>query len=58
METFIETERFTSTSYRAAIWITIGKTKGRGKLGPAEKQSVPIKDILLYPLWYVILEAC
>ncbi|VAW75556.1 hypothetical protein MNBD_GAMMA13-981, partial [hydrothermal vent metagenome] len=50
METFIERERFAGTSYRAANWITIGKTQGRGKLGPAGKQSVPIKDILLYPL--------
>ena len=27
----------------------IGETKGRGKLGPAGKQSVSIKDIWLYP---------
>lgn len=50
METFVETERFAGTSYRAANWITVGKTKGRGKLGPSGKQSVPIKNILLYPL--------
>lgn len=49
LETFVETERFAGTCYRAANWIYVGKTKGRGKLGP-KKQSVPIKDILLYPL--------
>ena len=50
METFVECERFAGTCYRAANWIYVGKTKGRGKLGPQGKQSVPIKDIFLYPL--------
>lgn len=50
METFVETDRFTGTCYKASNWIYVGKTKGRGKLGPAGKQSVPIKDIWLYPL--------
>jgi hypothetical protein len=50
LETFVDTERFTGTCYKAANWVHVGKTKGRGKLGPAGKQSVPIKDIWLYPL--------
>jgi len=50
LETFVDSERFTGTCYKAANWIHVGKTKGRGKLGPAGKQSVPIKDIWLYPL--------
>lgn len=50
METFVETDRFAGTCYRAANWVHVGKTKGRGKLGPAGIQSVPIKDILLYPM--------
>jgi len=50
METFVESERFTGTCYRAANWIHVGQTKGRGKLGPPGVQSVPIKDIFLYPL--------
>lgn len=49
METFVETGRFKGTCYKAANWIYVGKTKGRGKLGP-KKPTVPIKDILLYPL--------
>ncbi|MEA1934743.1 MAG: DUF4338 domain-containing protein, partial [Thermodesulfobacteriota bacterium] len=27
-----------------------GQTKGRGKLGPSGKMSVPIKDVWVYPL--------
>lgn len=50
LETFVDSERFTGTCYKAANWTYVGKTKGRGKLGPAGKQSVPIKDIWLYPL--------
>jgi hypothetical protein len=50
METFVEKDRFTGTCYKAANWTYVGKTKGRGKLGPAGKQSVPIKDLWLYPL--------
>ncbi len=50
METFVETDRFAGTCYKAANWIYVGKTKGRGKLEPSGKQSVPIKDILLFPL--------
>lgn len=50
METFVETGRFTGTCYRAANWIHVGQTKGRGKLGPSGVQSVPVKDIFLYPL--------
>ncbi len=50
LETFVETDRFAGTCYKAANWSHVGRTKGRGKLGPAGKQSVPIKDIWLYPL--------
>jgi len=50
METFVEKKRFTGTCYKAANWRYMGETKGRGKLGPAGKKSVPIKDIWLYPL--------
>lgn len=50
MESFVEKDRFAGTCYKAANWICVGKTKGRGKLGPAGKQSVPIKDLWLYPL--------
>jgi len=50
LETFVETKRFTGTCNKAANWRLCGQTKGRGKLGPAGKISVPIKDVLVYPL--------
>ena len=50
LESFVERKRFTGTCYKAANWHLCGKTKGRGKLGPAGRISVPIKDIWLYPL--------
>lgn len=50
LESFVETGRFDGTCYNAANWQIVGKTKGRGKLGPSGKQSVPIKDVWLYPL--------
>jgi len=50
METFVQKNRFTGTCYKAANWMKLGQTKGRGKLGPPGKISVPIKDIWVYPL--------
>jgi len=50
LETFVEKPRFKGTCYKAANWQYLGQTKGRGKLGPAGKQSVPIKDLWVYPL--------
>ena len=50
METFVDQERFTGTCYKAANWRYMGQTQGRGKLGPSGKQSVPIKDLWLFPL--------
>jgi len=50
LETFVEKGRFKGTCYKAANWQLMGQTKGRGKLGPAGKISVPIKDIWLYPI--------
>ena len=50
METFVRKNRFTGTCYKAANRIKIGETKGSGKLGPAGKISVPIKDIWVYSL--------
>jgi len=50
LETFVESGRFAGTCYKAANWVFVGKTKGRGKLGPSGRQTVPIKDVWLYPL--------
>ncbi len=50
LETFVEKPRFEGTCYKAANWQYLGQTKGRGKLGVSGKQSVPIKDLWVYPL--------
>ena len=50
METFVETQRFAGTCYRAANWTHIGQTQGRGKLDTRHQAPLPIKDIWLYPL--------
>ena len=49
LETFVESRRFEGTCYKAANWIFVGQTKGRGKLGD-HKANIPIKNVLLYPL--------
>lgn len=49
-ETFVETPRFTGASYRAANWIHVGHTQGRGKLDRHHARALPVKDVYLYPL--------
>lgn len=50
LETFVESERFSGASYKAANWIRVGKTKGRGKLDRENRHALPVKDVYLYPL--------
>jgi len=50
LETFVETPRFKGTAYKAANWIHVGQTQGRGKLGQPWENNLPIKDIWLCPL--------
>jgi hypothetical protein len=50
LETFVEKPRFTGTCYRAANWIQVGTTKGRGKLEKHHQSILPLKNILIYPL--------
>jgi hypothetical protein len=50
LETFVEVERFAGTCYRAANWICVGQTQGRGKLGDHRIAQVPIKAVWVYPL--------
>jgi len=49
-ETFVESPRHRGTCYKAANWVHVGQTVGRGKKCPVHQQIVPIKDIWLYPL--------
>lgn len=50
LETFVESRRFRGICYKAANWIHVGQTQGRGKLDRKHLNSVQIKDIFLYPL--------
>jgi hypothetical protein len=50
LETFIDTERFTGTCYRAANWTLLGLTSGRGKYNQTRKKLTSIKAMYGYPL--------
>lgn len=50
METFVQKNLFKGTCYKAANWIFLGQTQGRGKLDRFNKYSLPIKDIFVYPV--------
>ena len=50
LETFVETGRFRGTCYRAANWICVGRTAGRGRNDRLHEQALPEKDIYLLPL--------
>jgi len=50
LETFVEYERHRGTCYKAANWINVGRTAGRGKKSISHKKLIPAKDIWLYPL--------
>ena len=50
LETFVESERFIGTCYKAANWIWVGQTQGRGKKDTHREFPLPVKDIWFYPL--------
>jgi len=50
LETFVDTERFKGTCYRAANWIFLGNTAGRGKYNKTQKQLTSIKAMYGFPL--------
>lgn len=50
LETFVEKDRFAGTCYRAANWIFLGHTRGRGKLDRTNACALPIKSIWVLPL--------
>lgn len=50
LETFVHSERYRGTCYRAANWILVGHTKGRGRMDRQFKADVAKKAMLLYPL--------
>lgn len=50
LETFVDGRRFRGTCYRAANWIHLGQTQGRGKLDRHGRRPLPVKEIFVYPL--------
>ncbi len=50
LETFVDPGRFRGTCYRAANWLHLGLTTGRGKDAPTKQPNRPRKVILGYPL--------
>ena len=50
LETFIDPQRFKGTCYRAANWIALGRTTGRGHQDQTHRPNRPLKEILAYPL--------
>ncbi|MBI5369280.1 MAG: DUF4338 domain-containing protein [Planctomycetes bacterium] len=50
LETFVDPTRYRGTCYRAANWIALGRTTGRGHKDLTHKANRPLKEILAYPL--------
>lgn len=50
VETFIDGERFAGTCYRAANFIEVGPTQGRGRQDRAHCANAGIKRVFVYPL--------
>ena len=50
LEAFVQRSRFRGTCYRAANWLYVGQTQGRGKLDLHNRYALPVKEIFLYPL--------
>jgi hypothetical protein len=50
LETFVDSERFRGTCYRAANWVLLGQTTGRGKQSNSYVPNRSLKQVLGYPL--------
>ncbi len=50
LETFVQTDRYPGTCYKAANWISLGLTKGHGTKSVTKEMTVPIKEMFVLPL--------
>jgi hypothetical protein len=60
VETFVDSSLYRGTCYRAANWIELGLTEGRGRQDRARQEQLARKHVLVYPLqrnWRRILSA-
>jgi hypothetical protein len=46
----VDTDHHSGTSYKAANWILLGHTKGRGRMDRHHVSSLSAKAIFVYPL--------
>lgn len=50
VETFVDTEKYQGTCYKADNWICVGKTTGLGKLSKSRHPMLSKKDVYIHPL--------
>ena len=50
LESFVDVELFKGTCYRAANWMCVGRSIGRGTKAKSHQQSTSIKELWAYPL--------
>ncbi len=50
VETFVDAERFTGACYRAANWLEVGQTRGRGRQDRKHAGGQAVKRVFLYAL--------
>ena len=50
LETFVDSSVYKGTCYKAANWIKVGKTVGRGRFEKYHRHDKPSKDIYVLPL--------
>jgi len=51
LETLVDKSQFKGTCYKAANWVNVGQTTGRGRMDRQNKRKgMAVKDIYLYPL--------
>jgi len=50
VETFVEVPRFAGTCYRAANWLEVGQTRGRGRQDREHAGGQAVKRVFLYAL--------
>ncbi|MDB4444303.1 DUF4338 domain-containing protein [bacterium] len=51
VETLVDRQRFYGGCYRAANWIVLGETSGRGRMDRAhQRHGAQVKTVLVYPL--------
>jgi hypothetical protein len=50
LESFVDPERFEGTCYRAAGWIRVGATDGRGRQDRDHRRQCGVKEVFVLPL--------